>query len=300
MRQIRNFENGFINVGGLTMQKSIYNQISTDIKHKTLVDTIVYLRSIVYKGEYKGEFKIGYQVGYLFKKDSENVVVDKQKNQIIAAFIDKSGEVSKQPELIEPEEAQDQEATSKEDKSELKLNIDIKNLKPTEHYLKRVKERFFVTDKNYATKFFQDIITNGTYVGTHYSEEHELAHMFVRDNIAVLVSLDLDTVITTYRRDKEFFGHVKSDIRKYLNKKINHLRKQEQIVSTRKTNHCLDINIEIAMLERSLHRAKSESKKLAYQARIDALKQHKEILDKDHKQVIDSLRGYTHSMISFA
>jgi hypothetical protein len=299
-KQVVEVESKKINVGSLGLKDSTFKEMSQSMKKESKLKTLPHLRHIVLMGEFKGEMAQNGVTGFWFKKNEENVVVDITNNTFLAAFVDQ-----KEP-LIKPKETKTIQKESAIEKHQSKiieingLKVDVTQITPSEHYLERAKKRFEVTDKNKAVEFFQDIMINGEYLGITYDRvSMKKAHLFAKDNKAIFVSIDFDVVMTTYKQETVVHEHPKYEIKEFLQKKINRLRKVDSRLHKKLELTELEVNKEIAELKLLLHRAKSESKKYVYQGRINALQMHKNQVESDRRLVANQLREYTNSLISF-
>jgi hypothetical protein len=299
IKQVVEVDNKKLNVGSLTMSDASFKELPQSIRKESKVKTIPYLRNLILMGEFKGEMTKNNIPCYWFKRDEENVLVDKSSNMIIAAFTDQ-----KEP-LITPKTKTIQKgsATEKHQQKIIEVNglrVDISQITPSEHYLERIKKRFEISDKHKAIEFYEDIIINGEYLGLSYDKDSlKQAHLFAKDNKAVFVSQGFECVVTTYKQEAVIYDHPKYEIKNYIQRKINKLRKLDTVMDKRLHRTTLEVNLEIAELELKLHRAKSQDKKFSYQGRINALRLHKNTLESERRLVATQLREYTNSLISF-
>jgi hypothetical protein len=299
IKQVVEVDNKKLNVGSLTMSDPAFKELPQSIRKESKVKTIPYLRNIILMGEYKGEMTKNNIPCYWFKRDEENVLVDKSSNTIVAAFTD-----PKEP-LITPKTKTIQKgcATEKHQQKIIDVNglrVDVTQITPSEHYLERIKKRFEISDKHKAIEFYQDILINGEYLGLSYDKDSlKQAHLFAKDNKAIFVSEGFERVVTTYKQEGIIYDHPKYEIKNYIQRKINKLRKLDTVMDKRLHRTTLEVNFEIAELELKLHRAKSQDKKFAYQGRINALRLHKNAVESERRLVATQLREYTNSLISF-
>jgi hypothetical protein len=299
IKQVVEVDNKKLNIGSLTMSDASFKELPQSIRKESKVKTIQYLRNLILMGEYKGEMTKNNIPCYWFKRDEENVLVDKSSNVIVAAFTDQ-----KEP-IITPKvkTIQKSSATEKHQPKIIEVNglrVDVTQITPSEHYLERVARRFEVTDRIRAIEFFQDIIINGEYLGLSYDKETlRKAHLFAKDNKAIFISEGFECVVTTYKQEGIIYDHPRYEIKNYIQKKIDKLRKLDSVMDKRLHRTTLEVNLEIAELELKLHRAKSQDKKFSYQGRINALRLHKNTLESERRLIATQLREYTNSLISF-
>jgi hypothetical protein len=299
IKQVVEVDGKKLNIGSLTMSDASFKELPQSIRKESKVKTIPYLRNLILMGEFKGEMTKNSIPCYWFKRDEENVLVDKTSNVIIAAFTDQ-----KEP-LITPKTKTIQKgsAIEKHRQKIIEVNglkVDVTQITPSEHYLERIKKRFEISDKHKAIEFYEDILINGEYLGLSYDKDSlKQAHLFAKDNKAVFVSEGFERVVTTYKQEAVIYDHPKYEIKNYIQRKISKLRKLDTVMDKRLHRTTLEVNLEIAELELKLHRAKSQDKKFAYQGRINALRLHKNTIESERRLIATQLREYTNSLISF-
>jgi hypothetical protein len=299
IKQVVEVDNKKLNVGSLTMSDASFKELPQSIRKESKVKTIPYLRNLILMGEFKGEMTKNNIPCYWFKRDEENVLVDKSSNMIIAAFTDQ-----KEP-LITPKTKTIQKgsATEKHQQKIIEVNglrVDISQITPSEHYLERIKKRFEISDKHKAIEFYEDIIINGEYLGLSYDKDSlKQAHLFAKDNKAVFVSQGFECVVTTYKQEAVIYDHPKYEIKNYIQQKINRLRRKDHIISKRLHRKTLEANLKIAQLELMLDRAKLQSKKWEYQGKINEIRLDVNAIESERRLVATQLREYTNSLISF-
>jgi hypothetical protein len=299
MKQVVEVDNKKLNIGSLTMKDSAFKELPQSIRKESKVKTIPYLRNLILMGEYKGEMTKNSIPCYWFKRDEENVLVDKSSNIIVAAFTDQKEQ------LITPKTktVQKSSATEKHLPKIIEvdgLKVDVTQVTPSEHYIERLEQRFGIKDRVKAIQFFEDILINGEYLGLTYDRETlKPAHLFAKNNKAVFLSKDFECIVTTYKQETVIHEHPRYEIKNYIQKKINKLRKVDAVMDKRLHRTTLEVNLEIAELELKLHRAKSQDKKFAYQGRINALRLHKNAIESERRLIATQLREYTNSLISF-
>lgn len=302
--------------GSIGIKEAIYKVLPGNIKQGSMSSTLSHLRNCIQNGKYEGEFTVGSQYGYLFKYQDYNVLVDKDVRVILTAYKDEEknplhickpkinkSEIQPLPLDNKPEIKVEtkQEVTSNDNTIQIgDLIIDASKINLTDHFIKRCKEKFYITDKNYARKFMDDIILNGEYIGIVKDGDFDKeTHVFSRKGNAVFLSLQGDVAITVYESKRIYSPKPKELIKSIIQKRIRKLKREENKIYKRNKLSTLEINKQIADYELLKYRAKSQSKKLAYQAYINGLEELKQQYEVEHLEKAKELNDYTKSMIAF-
>ncbi len=291
------------------IKDSTYKELPANMKQGSKLTTLAHLRNYIQNGIFQGEFTIGNKCGYLFKCQDENILVDKNVRMILAGCKDKvdnpihicKSKINKSE--IEPlKPIEEKESTIFKNENIIQIDdliFDLSKIELTDHFLKRCKERFYISNENYARKFMTDVMFNGKYVGVIKDVDLEReAHCFSKRGIAVFISLDLENAITTYEENR-VFSKPKELVKSILQKRINKLKREECKINKRNKLSTLEINKQIADYELLKYRAKSQSKKMAYEAYINGLVELKQQYDVEYMEKAKELNDYTKSMIAF-
>ena len=141
------------------------------------------------------------------------------------------------------------------------------------HAVKRVRERSSLKEATIEEAFQHclNIINNGEYLGWNSDNNGILSESYILGNEEVFVRQN--TIITFIKGEqKSSYEPIAMKIYKVYRTELNKLKKLCLSKEKYLENLKYEADVEIAELTLLLHRARSQSKKLAYQARINAIK----------------------------
>jgi hypothetical protein len=180
----------------------------------------------------------------------------------------------------------------------IKLEVDVLNIKFTNHALQRAKERFNKSPKE-AIPYFRSVLKEAKYIGIiEDSESNKSGQLFANKRIAIHLSMDCNAVLTVYKADTVTYEPLKDKVLELHKKKFNHCTITERAKQKRLDMLKLETEVEIAECKLRLHKTKSNAVKLACEARIKAIKQS--LLEYQHEieELQSEKRRIARSMIS--
>jgi hypothetical protein len=163
----------------------------------------------------------------------------------------------------------------------------------SDHAVQRAKERFHI--KNNVKQWIQEKLTNGFFVNKTISEDGSNSLVFSNKNMAICLSTDL-TTIKTVMIVTELKGISVNEGLGKLQQKINNivhieLKRTSHTSKVKIHNNKLkiaELEIEMANINLLFLRARSKSRKISYQSRINAIKDEienlKEEIDKCERE----------------
>lgn len=178
------------------------------------------------------------------------------------------------------------------------MELNYKKVKITEHAYKRASDRLGLTNRNHATGQIRSILKNAQRIGLIVSEDGNESILYALNRIAIYLSTDLQRVITVNRFENITYVPVKQKVKEIHEKE---LRKLDKVISS-KTKYTkiikAELGIEIANLSYRLIKTRSQSVKMACEARIKAIREYIKQLDDEVSQVQNAKRQLARSMVS--
>ena len=149
----------------------------------------------------------------------------------------------------------------------------------TQHAQEEAKNKFKVPWKR-ADDWILDNFRKSTYIGTIFNENDEERRLFAYNRISFVLAPDRDVIITVYPRQSAPDNLRKAVMRVIESEKA---KMERRLMRKKRDIEHQKAEIKIEIGERELERlaTKSEAKKLALTARINALNAHFTILDAD-------------------
>lgn len=157
----------------------------------------------------------------------------------------------------------------------------------TEHAIQRAVERLGIS-KEHARNHLINIMQSAYYHGsTPYAKGVRKLYDHVKSKTRIVVSDDNSTIITVYKFPEiyeattEFPKFVQEKVAKVVQRELKRFESTERKVERRNTLYKAELEVEIAELNLRLLRARSESKKMALKARIQAIQLRIDELDNE-------------------
>lgn len=181
--------------------------------------------------------------------------------------------------------------------------INFSTLSIDDHAVKRAKERFGKTDKNSAMQFCKCALGRAKYIGETTCEKGHRSHMFSDNKIAIILSLDLNKIVTVYKvKDREYI--VKTEQDNPLHKKLTRIyevefRKHDRLEKSKERlleKAKIEFGIEIATLKHRSYKTRSISVRNACVARINAISSYIGEFESQLKEVQDNKRKIAKAM----
>lgn len=163
------------------------------------------------------------------------------------------------------------------------IGIADKDIEVTNHAIERARQRFNIPHKQ-AEKWIRDNLRKAQYLGITEEEGGNKARLFGWNRIAIVVDLTETKVVTVYEKTKSTASvrdAVTAAIQTELAKMERAIERKETQVERTKA----DLYSEIGELMKQRQRTRSQSKKLALTAFINALHEHFNVLDGDIAEV---------------
>lgn len=163
------------------------------------------------------------------------------------------------------------------------IGIADKDIEVTNHAIERARQRFNIPHKQ-AEKWIRDNLRKAQYLGITEDEGGKVTRLFGHNRIAITLDVEKNVVITVYERVKS-----PDSLRKAVTTAIQtELAKMDRAIERKETQverTKADLYSEIGELMKQRQRTKSQSKKLALTAFINALHEHFNVLDGDIAEV---------------
>jgi hypothetical protein len=177
------------------------------------------------------------------------------------------------------------------------MEVDVKNLKFTDHALQRAKERFNKNGKD-AQSYFRSVLEKAKYVGVIEDEHSHPCQLFAFNKIAIILSIDFKRVVTVYKADTVTYDPLKDKVLELHKKKFNHYSIKERALQKRLDQLKLESQVEIAQCKLRKYKTKSDAVKIACDARIKAIEQTIQEYILDIQNLQTEKRRVARSMIS--
>lgn len=185
--------------------------------------------------------------------------------------------------------------TSNELENGLTLSI-INNLVISNHAKKRGKERFNIINEIELDKTIRQNLKIAKYIGLVPASDGNESYLYVHNGMGIHISTELDNVNTLVKYGENYLKDVLNNYNEIKNAFMNIQAKQlQKLIKSRRTlkkkviNDKLDYNVEIAELDRKIHKTKSEKAKSKYIERkvflINDLENQEKYLDDLEKKV---------------
>jgi hypothetical protein len=153
----------------------------------------------------------------------------------------------------------------------MKVELDIKSVKMSDHAIKRANQRFNIDSKR-ALSYFRSVLEKANYVGIiEDSENNKPGQLFAYNRIAIHLSMDCKTILTVYKADTVTYDPLKNKVLELHKKKFNHCTIKERALQKRLDQLKLESQVEIAQCKLRKYKTKSQAVKLACDARIKAI-----------------------------
>lgn len=148
--------------------------------------------------------------------------------------------------------------------------INFDTIKMSDHGYIRSKERFN-KDKNEALPYFRSKLKVAKKIGKQISEQGNPAILYAIGRIGIYVSTDYKEIVTVIKQESVTYEPIKEKVRELHAKEIRKIKRKEYTCKRRLEDDTYNINVELAQLKLRHHKSRSESVKLACQARMNAL-----------------------------
>lgn len=132
------------------------------------------------------------------------------------------------------------------------------------HARKRLTEHFNVTNLYAARKWVANKLKRAKYLGITVDTNGKEARMYGGRGAVILFAIDSDHVMTVHPPEKH-------TAIAFLHASFDAMKQSVEATVLNNDNYAVELNEEIAYLTAELQRTRSKAKKMAYQARINAV-----------------------------
>lgn len=148
----------------------------------------------------------------------------------------------------------------------------------TAHAQQRAVERFRVK-QNVAENWVRSRLKEARFVSTIANDEGSTKRLYATDRIGFVVDLYESNVITLYEPRQH--ATITDKVHALLFRELRKYETEERKVERANTVKKAELDVELAEMKLADLRARSESKKQSYQARIEAIEAEKVALDEE-------------------
>lgn len=180
----------------------------------------------------------------------------------------------------------------------LNPELNVKKVGMTSHAYERAAERFDLKIESQALGYFRNLLKKAKKIGETVDDEGYPSVLYAYNKAAVYLTLDLKVIKSVRKIETLPHSLLKDNVVKLHEKEIRKLTRAENAQKRRVEAFQLDLDIEVAMLKRRIHRTRSEAVKKSCEARIKALHKTLEEKKKEVKDIQDEKRRVANSMVS--
>lgn len=137
-------------------------------------------------------------------------------------------------------------------------------VKFSHHARKRLKERYNITNLHVARNWIAQKLQHAKYLGITVDSNGKEARMYGGKGVVILFALNSDYVLTVHPPEKN------TAIR-FIKEAYDTMKQSVEAAVQNNENYAAELYEEIAHLTAELKRTRSKAKKMAYQARINAV-----------------------------
>jgi hypothetical protein len=178
------------------------------------------------------------------------------------------------------------------------INVLINEINFTSHSIQRAKERFNM-DETHAVTYIRSRLSQASYIGVVADEDSgKPSHLFANGRTAFHLSLDLKNIITVYKCEKVTYEPIKNKVLDLHKKKFNRYAISEKAKQRKLDQLRLEADVQIAECNLRKHKTRSESVRLACEARVNAINQTLTEYQKEIEMIHAEKRRIARSMIS--
>lgn len=179
--------------------------------------------------------------------------------------------------------------------------VKVVDVQLTDHSYERAIDRFSLkhTKKEDVLKYLQKHLSDAEYIGQVTSADGNDSEMFVKGQFCFHLNTELDKIITVVKIENKIkCNPVQDKMNNLVHKEFRKLDRTEKARLRKLHDYRYDVEIEIAEANRRIYRTRSESVKLACQARIKALELELEQLQLEIEQLRTSKRQVAYLLAS--
>ena len=182
-----------------------------------------------------------------------------------------------------------------------KRNLNVNNLKVSDHCIKRARERLNWKNLNdtHILGNLRAMLRKSIYIGKIVTEEErKISYMFANDRRAIYLSENLEFIVTVIVHDVVTYAPLKDELLKSHQKEMRKITRKEKAKLKKLDDLKHDCAIEVAILKRRLKRTRSENVKQVCKTRIKAINKTIEDYENEIKQIQNEKRHIARSMVS--
>ncbi|SMO92232.1 hypothetical protein [Melghirimyces algeriensis] len=176
--------------------------------------------------------------------------------------------------------------------------LDVDRMRVSRHAIRRARERYNRANDKDAEGYIRGILRRAEFVGETLDDEGNHAYMFAHGRHAFIVSLDHKTILSIQRFESITYGPLKEKVRDLHAKEYRKLDRRERAMRRRFELIKAEADVEIAQLRLTALKTRSEARRLACQARINAINEYINDLKTEIKTVADEKRHVARSQVS--
>lgn len=153
------------------------------------------------------------------------------------------------------------------------MRLDLSKVKISAHATERGIQRLKINDlrPEKVNRYIKKQLENATYIGRIKATDGSESEMFAIGSYGFMLSPDLTTVKTVVINDRLPYNPVHDKVKQLFEKEFRKLNRAEKAKLGKLELHNHEVEAEIAELKLRIYKTKSESVKLACQARIASL-----------------------------
>lgn len=178
--------------------------------------------------------------------------------------------------------------------------MNVKKVVLTDHAYQRAIERFGlkVKDRQSVLGYCRSLLGKAKRIGVVTSEDGNEAVLYAGDRHAFFLTLDEQKIVTVSRHEHVTFKPIKEKLALLHEKEIRKLERKEHALQKKIELAKLEAQVEIAELKLRIHKTRSEAVKNACQAKIKAIEQTLEEMNKELNEIKSLKRQVAKSMVS--
>ncbi|MFK4473744.1 hypothetical protein ABH897_003475 [Paenibacillus sp. RC73] len=142
----------------------------------------------------------------------------------------------------------------------------------------------FRVDKRIAEEWIRSGLRQARFVASVVSEEGKPSRLFAKNHVTFIVAPDQDAVITLYPSD-QVAAPIRSKVEALVMRELRRIERKEVATMKRNTIAKLELAVERASCLLRAEKSRSQSVKLAMQARVSAIDEYFTQIDADIENI---------------
>lgn len=180
----------------------------------------------------------------------------------------------------------------------LRNGLNVDRMRVSRHAIQHARRRFNRANSKDAEGYVRGILRKSEFVGETVDADGKPAYMFAHGRHAFVVSLDHKTVISIQRFESVTYDPLKEKIREMHAKEYRKLDRKERTLKKRFELIKAEADVELAELRLNALKTRSTARKLACQARINAINDYIHEFENEIKAVADEKRRVARSQVA--